>query len=203
MSICSTERAQADHMIGPNAVTRMAQALSIRLGEDLCEDIFVSAGLEAYLKEPPTRMIPALDVATLHRETFSRLGEALAASIGRDAGRLTGDYLLTNRIPHLVQRLLKRLPRRLAARIFLALIARHAWTFVGGGDFTYDFAQCLRLRIEGAPISRDLRTETPACAYYAATFERLFSEMLGPTVRITEIECEATGDAACVFEVVW
>ena len=45
--------------------------------------------------------------------------------------------------------------------------------------------------------------ETPACAYFAATFERVFGEMLGPTLSVTEVECAAMGATACVFEVRW
>lgn len=203
MSIGLIEDAGAGRLIGPNAVTRMAQALSGQLGEGLCEEIFAKAGLSKHLRQPPLQMIPAVDVTRLHHETLARLGEARAALIGREAGRLTGDYLLANRIPLMVQRLLKRTPRALACRIFMALIARHAWTFTGGGAFSYAFDPHLKFRIAGSPICEGLRTEAPACAYYAATFERLLSEILGPTLRVTEIECEATGAAACVFEVVW
>ncbi|WP_424360951.1 bacteriochlorophyll 4-vinyl reductase [Methylocystis parvus] len=203
MSITFTEEAPARPVIGPNAVTRMAQALSHRLGEGLCEEIFASAGLAHYLRDPPTHMIPAEDVTRLHGETVARLGEERAAAIGREAGRRTGDYLLANRIPIMAQRALKLLPRILAARILISAIARHAWTFAGGGAFSYAFVPHLQLRIVGSPICQSLRTEAPACAYYAATFERVFSEMLGPSVHVTEIECEATGAPACVFDVRW
>jgi divinyl protochlorophyllide a 8-vinyl-reductase len=203
MSIAFTKEELAMPVIGPNAVTRMAQALSDRLGDVLCEEIFASAGLAHHLREPPTHMIPAADVTRLHRETLARLGAERAAAIGREAGRLTGDYLLANRIPIVAQRILKLLPRALAARILTSAIAGHAWTFAGGAAFSYAFVPHLQLRIKGSPICRGLWTEAPACAYYAATFERVFSEMLGPTLRVTEIECEATGAASCVFEVIW
>lgn len=203
MSTTFTEEAPARAVIGPNAVTRMAQALSDRLGEGPCEQIFSSAGLAHYLRDPPTHMIPAEDVTRLHRETVARLGEEGAAAIGRDAGRRTGDYLLANRIPIMAQRALRLLPRKFAARILTSAIARHAWTFAGGGAFSYAFVPHLQLRIVGSPISRGLRTEAPACAYYVATFERVFREMLGPSVRVTEVECEATGAPACVFDVRW
>lgn len=203
MSIAFTEKATARPVIGPNAVTRMAEALSARLGEGRCEDIFASAGLAHYLRNPPTHMIPAEDVTRLHRETVAQIGEERAAAIGGEAGRLTGDYLLANRIPLAAQRMLKLLPRALASRILASAIARHAWTFAGGAAFSYAFVPHLQLRIVGSPICCGLRSEAPACAYYAATFERVFGEMLGPSLRVTEIECEAMGAPACVFEVRW
>lgn len=203
MSVVSTDEAPARPVIGPNAVTRMAQAIAERYGARLCEEIFGRAGVAQYLRAPPTHMIPAEDVTRLYRETVVRLGEEGAALVGRTAGRLTGDYLLANRIPIMAQFLLKRLPRALSSRMLLQAITRHAWTFAGGGTFSYASTPRLQLKIEGSPLCAGLLTEAPACAYYAATFERVLGEMLGPTLRVTEIECEASGGGACVFEVVW
>lgn len=203
MNITHTDPARAAAVIGPNAITRMAEALTAAGGDALCRQIFARAGLSAHLATPPLRMVPESDVASLHRAAIETLGEARAADISREAGRLTGDYLLSNRIPVAAQRLLKRLPRGLAARILVTAIARHSWTFAGGGDFTYAFSPQLTLSLKGSPICKGLRTQAPACAYFAATFERVFSEMLGPSLRVTETECEATGAASCVFTVRW
>lgn len=203
MNRASTEAIRPDGAIGPNAVTRMTQALRA-LGDDtLCRRIFVRAGLAHHLAAPPTRMIPESDVAVLHRAAIEELGEARAAEISREAGRLTGEYLLANRIPALAQRVLKRLPRGIAARILVAAIARHAWTFAGSGAFAYAFAPQLTLKLTGSPICREIRTQEPACAYYAATFERVFAEILGPTLSVKETECAAIGAPACVFVVRW
>jgi divinyl protochlorophyllide a 8-vinyl-reductase len=200
MSITSTD---AGAVIGPNAITRMAEALGTLTGDAHRRDIFASADLTFYLSSPPTRMIPEADVARLHRAVIEAMGEAEAAIVSREAGRLTGDYLLANRIPVMAQRVLKRLPRALAARILVAAIARHAWTFAGAGEFTYDFSPRFSLRLKGSPICRELRTQEPACAYFAATFERVFGAMLGPSLHVTETECEAAGASACVFDVRW
>ncbi|WP_363345500.1 bacteriochlorophyll 4-vinyl reductase [Methylocystis echinoides] len=203
MNIAFIEAANKPAVIGPNAITRMAEALSAAGDDSLCEEIFASAGLTKYLAEPPTQMVLETDVAKLHRVAIDRLGESRAADVSRDAGRRTGDYLLTHRIPPMAQRVLKRMPRALAARILVAAIARHAWTFAGGGDFGYAFSTTLTLRLKGSPICKELHTREPACAYFAATFERVFGAMLGPGVRVVETACEATGGPACVFEVRW
>lgn len=190
-------------LIGPNAITQMAAALSAICGEQLRHEIFENAGLARYLAAAPTHMTPEDDVARLHRAAIGRLGETQAAEVSQDAGRRTGDYLLANRIPLTAQRMLKIMPRPIAARILAAAIARHAWTFSGSGEFSYEFSPKLRLRIAGSPICKGLHTETPACAYFAATFERVFGEMLGPALRVTEVECAASGAPACIFDVRW
>lgn len=204
MSIALTEeRATHAALIGPNAITQMAAALSAVCGERVQREIFEDAGLARYLAAPPTHMTPEDEVAQLHRVAIDRLGEATGAEVSREAGRLTGDYLLANRIPRFAQRSLKAMPRWLAARILAAAIARHAWTFAGSGEFSYKFAPYFSLRIVGSPICKALRTEAPACAYFAATFERVFGEMLGPTLSVKEVECAATGALACLFDVRW
>lgn len=190
-------------VIGPNAITRMSEALTIALGADVCREVFSAAGLERHLATPPMKMVDEIDVARLHRALIERLGPNEAAEISREAGRLTGDYLLENRIPAFAQFALSLLPRWLAASILVKAIARHAWTFAGSGEFTYRFTPHLQLRLVGSPICRQLRTQAPVCHYFAATFERVFGEMLGPSLRVVETECEASGAPACLFDVRW
>ena len=190
-------------VMGPNAITRVAQALTTEKGAGVCRETFAAAGIERHLDTPPSRMVDEQHVASLHRALIERLGPAKAAMISREAGRLTGEYLLAKRIPRLAQTLLRRLPRRLTAHILVRAIARNAWTFSGGGRFSFRFAHRMHLKLAGSPICRLLRTEEPACHYFVGAFERVFSEMLGPSVRVLRYQCEAAGAAACLFEVVW
>ena len=190
-------------VIGPNAITRLAQALTTHLGSPQCRRIFELAGVDSYLDKPPLQMVKASDVAALHRALVDSLGYRAAAGISLEAGRLTGDYLLAHRIPQKAQWLLRMLPRALAARILVRAIARHAWTFAGAGTFSYSFQSKLTLRLTNSPVCRNLRSDTPACHYFAGTFERVFGAMLGPRLRVIETECEAAGAQACVFSVSW
>ena len=187
--------------IGPNAITRMIEALRALEGDDECEAIFASARLARYLAEAPGEMVSESEVSDLHRATFLHLGPQRAARVSREAGRLTGDYLLANRIPAAAQKVLRVLPRGIAARVLLAAVSRHAWTFAGSGAFSYGFAPQLTLRIEGSPICLRLRTDEKVCHYFAATFEHLFRALVAPQTRVEETECEAGGAAACVFRV--
>lgn len=84
-----------------------------------------------------------------------------------------------------------------------AAIARHAWTFSEGDEFTYRFSPELTPQLKGSPICKGIRRQGPVCGYFAATFERIFGAILGSSLRVTETECEATGASTDVFEIHW
>jgi divinyl protochlorophyllide a 8-vinyl-reductase len=189
--------------IGPNAIIRVAEALPSYVGADVTHGLFESAGLAGYLLAPPQQMVDEAEVARLHAALRQALGSGLAGQVARDAGRRTADYLLAHRIPKPVQVLLKFLPAPLAARVLLSAIRRHAWTFAGSGEFTARAGRPVTLQIRGNPMCRDLRSDTPACDFYAATFERLFRVLVHPASSVIETACEACGDDACRFQIHW
>ncbi len=126
--------ARAGGLIGPNAVTRLAEALAA-MGGGIERLVFEDAGLSHHLSHPPDAMVADDEVARLHAALRRRLGREAACEVGREAGRLTGLYILERRIPGVVRYLLPRSPRRLALRLLMPAIARHAWTFAGAGRF--------------------------------------------------------------------
>jgi divinyl protochlorophyllide a 8-vinyl-reductase len=191
--------------IGPNAITRVAEALHAQLGDAAADAVFATAGLSGYRQRPPEAMVDERHVIALHRALRASLDADTTGAIARDAGWRTGDYLLAHRIPRPVQMVLKVLPAGWASRILLAAIGRHAWTFAGSGVFTAHGGHPSRFSIAGCPLCRDSRSTrmSPSCAYYAATFERLFRELVARDARVTEIACEATGASACTFEARW
>lgn len=190
--------------IGPNAVTRLAEALLAVDGGAQAKAVFDAAGLARHLDQPPSAMVDETDVALLHRMLHRRLGAEAAARVSADAGRRTGDYLLAHRIPPAAQVILQRLPRRFAAALLVRAIARHAWTFAGSGRFSYRRVPTgLELTLAGGPIARLVEADGPVCHFYAATFERVFGAMLGPGTRVVETDCEAAGADACRFLVRW
>jgi divinyl protochlorophyllide a 8-vinyl-reductase len=187
--------------IGPNAILRIMEALVSAAGSQAVEDVFERAGLAAYLGDPPTAMVEEAEVQALHHALRAILGPEQARSIGREAGRLTGDYLLANRIPAFAQTLLKVLPAPLAGRLLLKAVARNAWTFTGNGLFTYRPGRPHRLHIAGCAICHGARSDEPLCDYYGASFERLFQILVSARAQVIEVECQAQGHAACTFEV--
>lgn len=189
--------------IGPNAITRLAEALPPLVGGALTREVFEGAGLAAYLREPPQDMVDEAEVARLHQVLRQTLGGPIAAQAARRAGTLTGNYLLAHRIPKPAQWVLKRLPAPLAARSLLKAIQGHAWTFCGSGQFSSEAGPPVVLTIRNNPLCRDLHTVVPACDFYAATFERLFRVLVHPSTEVTETHCEARGDPCCRFELRW
>jgi divinyl protochlorophyllide a 8-vinyl-reductase len=189
--------------IGPNAIIRVAQALPARVGAATTEALFAHVGLAHYLHQPPQTMVEEAEVRRLHGALRERLGPAAAQAVARDAGQLTADYLLAHRIPRAVQALLKLLPSPLAARVLLTAIGRNAWTFVGSGQFSAEAGRPVRLHIRHNPLCLGLQAETPACDFYAATFERLFQVLVHPRSNVREVACEACGDDECRFEIRW
>lgn len=192
--------------IGPNAITRVAQVLPARVGSAATWALFEDAGLLHHLRQPPEGMVDEAEVRRLHGALRQQLGGDTAREVSLAAGRCTADYLLAHRIPKAVQALLKRLPARLAAHVLLQAITRHAWTFAGSGEFSADaggFGRPVVLRIRRNPLCTGLRSEGPACDYYAATFERLFQVLVQHRAVVREVACEACGDSECRFEITW
>ena len=189
--------------IGPNAITRLIEALGETEGAPAVRRIFQTARLEAYLFEPPTDMVDERDVARLHGALHDDLGDARARAVGRIAGRLTADYLLSRRIPRPAQGMLRCLPAGLASRALAAAIAKNAWTFVGTGAFSAAHGSPTTFTIRDCPICRGRGSAQPYCDFYAATFERLYARLVAPRVRVDEVACAATGAPACVFALRW
>lgn len=197
----------ADHgaaRIGPNSITRMNEALRARCGEAEAARLFEAAGLAHHHASPPDSMVPAEDVTALHRVLRSALDDATMDAVCREAGRVTADYLLAHRIPKPAQAVLKVLPPVPAAAMLIRAMSGHAWTFAGGGRFSGQAGRPTRLVIESGPIQAAVPgAAAPVCAYYAATFERLFQVLVTRRATVVETACQATGAPSCVFEARW
>ena len=199
----AVEATHAAPRIGPNAITRIGEALRARVGEPGMVRVFVAAGLDAYLPTMPVAMVDEAEVTRLHHALRTAYGAEGAAAIAHDAGRLTGDYLLAHRIPRPVKALLRLLPSALAARVLVRAIERNGWTFCGGARLSVRVGETVRFRLVNCAICRDAQSDYMLCDYYAATFGRLFQALVARNAAVTEIECEATGGEACVFEARW
>jgi divinyl protochlorophyllide a 8-vinyl-reductase len=182
-------------MVGPNSVTQLAAALRAHGGEPAVEATFAAAGLAPLLRDPPAHMIDERVPARLHRTLQALLPPPVGPAIAADAGTRTADYLLAHRIPKLAQSLLRRLPKRLAARLLLAAIGRNAWTFAGSGRFSGRAGDPLVIEIERNPLS------TPGNPWHAATFRRLFRALVSPVAQVRVTACCADGAPACRFEI--
>jgi divinyl protochlorophyllide a 8-vinyl-reductase len=193
--------ASAPARIGPNAVIRVAEALTGRYGS--AAPIFDAAGLSRYLSALPEEMVDEREVIALQTALREGLGLAEAKAVSHDAGLRTGDYLLANRIPKGAQRLLRVLPPGPASRILLGAVGKHAWTFSGSGHFSFETGRPVRVTIASCPICRGAQADAPVCDFYTAAFERLFRTLVSRRTAVREVQCQAAGADACVFEMIW
>ncbi len=193
-------RGNAGGLIGPNAIIQVANALGERFGSPMIERIFARAGLEPFAKAQPQHMVREDHVAALHRELSESLGMASAEAVLWEAGLRTADYLLANRIPKAVQWLLRRLPPRLASRLLLTAIGRHAWTFAGSGSFHAEAGMPVRIRIINDTLAFG-SASAPSSSYFRAVFERLYRRLVAPGARaIADADGVRPG---CSFLIVW
>jgi divinyl protochlorophyllide a 8-vinyl-reductase len=189
--------------IGPNAITRVAEALLEEVGAAARAELFGRAGLTDYLRDPPQQMVAEEEVIGLHEVLRAQLPVDQARRVNRDAGARTGAYLLGNRIPRPVQVLLRALPAPLAARLLVSAIRRHAWTFAGTAHFSARGARPVGFTLAGCPLCRGAHASGPCCDFYAACFEHLFRALVHRHATVRETTCTAAGDAACHFDVRW
>lgn len=185
--------------IGPNAVTRLAEAVTDRLGHETCERLFAAAGLSHHLTEPPGQMVAEVDVVALYR-SLAACHPAEAEAIGADAGRRTAIYLLGNRIPSPVQAVLRLLPPALAARLLLSAIGRHAWTFAGSGAFSTTQSGGVTVIVAGGPFAAAGPAEDALRAFYEAVFGHLFATLVSRRCRVTNGMVDG---GTCQFHLTW
>ncbi|MBB5689862.1 bacteriochlorophyll 4-vinyl reductase [Roseomonas alkaliterrae] len=188
--------------IGPNAVTRLAEALEARRGPVRARDVFARAGLADLLEHPPERMVPEETVAALHGAMRCLLPADEARRIAADAGRRTAGYLLAHRIPCIMRVALPVLPRRIATRILLAAMARHAWTFAGSGRFEVLGGAAPRFALRGGALLRGGSADA-ARAYLAATFEGLFQALTGASARVGARASVSADGPVLLFDLFW
>ncbi len=189
--------------IGPNAILRLVEAVGERQGTDVALDLLHRAGLGAYAERPPQRMVDEAHVARLYLALVAALGATLAAEMGSDAGRRTGNYLLTHRIPQVAKRLLPWLPPFLASRALAGAIGRHAWTFAGSGRFAMRQGHPLDIAIIGGPVDLAGPAAFPLCRFYATTFERLYRALVSPRTVVTARLETTSGEPACRLKLRW
>lgn len=160
-------------LIGPNAVLQAVAVMEERLGHAETQAILADAQIERL--PSGTHMIPEIEALRLHR--WLLLHEPMGAFvIAEEAGSRTADYIMANRIPRAAVWLLKHLPARLAAPLLMAAIRKHAWTFIGAGDFAADGAW--RFTVDRRTADDSLPPPDSLFHWYAAVFTRLYRELV-------------------------
>jgi len=189
---------RAPGQIGPNAILQLVPVLEQAGGTELRDRLLAAAGV--FHLHAAHGMIDEGPVARVHQALRRDLPD-LAPALAWEAGQRTGDYILAHRIPPLAQRVLKALPRRLAAPLLTRAIERHAWTFTGSGRFAVAARRPLVFEIADNPVVRGETAAAPLCHWHAGVFQRLFRALVDPKAEVRETGCCATGCPACRFEV--
>jgi divinyl protochlorophyllide a 8-vinyl-reductase len=181
-------------VVGPNAILQSAEALRAEGGVPLMREVFARAGLDHMVRHPPETMVAEGDAAALHRAIRDTLDPDRAETVAREAGRLTGDYILAHRIPPRAQAALRALPAGLAGRMLLIAIKRHAWTFAGSGKVSIT-AFPMTLAITGNPLA------APGCPWHCAVLQTLFRRLVEVETEVRVTTCDASGDRDCRFHI--
>ncbi|SOB90803.1 divinyl protochlorophyllide a 8-vinyl-reductase [Rhodobacter sp. JA431] len=187
--------AQDEPRIGPNAILQTIAVLDRHLGRSERDRIMKLAGVPV----PPadSGMLPESQCHAVHQALRVDQGEASEGLLWL-SGLATGDYILANRIPGFAQKIIKFLPASLGAKVLAKAITKHAWTFVGSGQFQVEGCKPLTFRIDGNPLRAE-SAEHPACHWHAAVFQRLFSTLVWPDCKVEEISCASMGSGPCRF----
>lgn len=190
-------RSQAG-LVGPNAVIQLAAALRAgpaEIGTGTVERVFTRAGFSRLLVSPPDAMIDEAIPARLFEALWRELPAHQASAIAHDAGRRTGAYVLANRIPAAVRRVLNLLPRLLASRLLLKSIEKNAWTFAGSGDCSTTPGNPAIIAIANNPLAM------PGCVWHVGVFECLFRALVSRQARVRHADCRIEGAPVCQFEI--
>jgi divinyl protochlorophyllide a 8-vinyl-reductase len=185
--------------IGPNSLIQTGQALSALFGDETARMIFGQAGIGHRYVDPPGTMLNEREPQRLFAVLCDTLSDEDATRVLAEAGRLTGRYLLANRIPKAARWLLPRLPSAIAARLLVRAISTHAWTFAGSGRFSGEVQDWRRpvihLAIKANPLA------TPGCPWHGAVFERLFATLTATQVQVLHPRCQAKGNDYCEWTI--
>ena len=188
-------RRAAPALIGPNAVIQTLEALRALEGPGLADRLAEIADLPE--REPAT-MVPEAWFVRLVAALRRELPAARAERVLAHSGAATARYVASNRIPSFLRALLRVLPARLAIPLLLAAFRRHAWTFAGQSRFEVHGRYPGSIVLDDAPTCRHGKHPDRSGSYYEAAFEGLLS-LASPRVRVTEVDCRASGAPACRF----
>lgn len=181
--------------VGPNAIIQTRRVLARHVAPREVERLLVDAGLGAYVPGDPVDMVDASEVARFFAAIRASYGPGEADAVLREAGRLTGAYIVAHRIPRPAALVLRALPGMWAGPLLLRAIAAHAWTFAGAGRVSIRSRAPLSIDIAANPLA------TPGCPWHLGVLETLFGTLASKSVSLRHVGCCARGDASCLTEI--
>lgn len=184
-------------IIGPNAIIQTVGALQDRYGADEAAALLARGGKPGLAEHLPTAMIDEQEFHTLVCLLDAAIGPAATTEILQEAGRRTGRYVLTHRLPQPVQRLIRLLPRRIGLRLLLQAMSFNAWTFIGSGTFRF---QAELWHPQPTISVRVVCPSAPTVAgFYGGTFACLLQELIGPQTTVQTSTNQHTDGIDCTY----
>lgn len=199
----STDHHGAGPRMGPNAITRLAEAVRNLKGEASVQTLFDAADLSHYLATPPLAMVDEADVMALHRALYRIWPRDEAERVLRVAGVLTARYLIANRIPPLARTLIGTMPKPLGGRLLLGAIQKNAWTFAGSAEVSADKGRDTALLMRKCQLCRGLDACARPCRYHEATIETLYRALVSPRAEARMEAFSSRRGGACAVEIAW
>lgn len=181
--------------VGPNAIIQTRRVLAQHVETRAVERLLMEAGLGAYVPGDPVDMVDADGVGRFFAAIRRTCGPADADAILREAGHLTGAYIIAHRIPRPAALALRGLPAVWAAPLLLRAIAAHAWTFAGAGQVSIRCRAPLSIAIAANPLV------TPGCPWHLGVLETLFGTLASKSVSLRHVTCCAWGHGSCLTEI--
>jgi divinyl protochlorophyllide a 8-vinyl-reductase len=189
----------ASARIGPNAIIQPVATLRDRYGKAEADAILERGGQAHLCTQLPEHMVEEGEFHTLARALLAELGPEPTHSLLYEAGERTARYLLQHRIPRPFQALVVRMPRMLGLRLLMWAIGKHAWTFVGSGQFRFVVQQqqpTIHLNVSYPSV--------PAVAsFYGGTFAQLIQVLIDPQATVQTSASDAAGTLDCRYKLVW
>lgn len=186
----------APTFVAPQLALDLLSQTEARLGRQALPALMAEAGIARL--PGPTEPMPEEAAHALHR-ALRRQHPAEAGDILADAGRATADGLIAKQLSPRAQAMLSAGPWTISAWLLGRWASQNAWTFAGSATFTQTAP--LEFEIIGNPLIRNDTSGVPLCRFHESLFERLFQRLVDPRLVCREIECQATGAAACRFAV--
>lgn len=191
-----SEQAVSGAKIGPNALIQTVRALREMASEVQVIAVLRQCNQEYLLHQPVAEMVDEQLFAALVQTLVNQLGVDQAHQILQSSGQLTADYLLHHRIPRPFQMLLGLLPHRLALKLLLAAIGRHAWTFAGSGSFHYTVGRRSQL-----VVTSPIQPAEAVCGFYGGTFDHLIRVLIDAEARLNTTVSVQAGQSRCFYKV--
>jgi len=187
--------------IGPNSIIQTVQALKNIYGPPKALEILHQVGRADLPDNLPTAMVAEQDFFSLVHALTTPLNPDELVQVLTLAGQLTAAYLLKHRIPQPFQQLLKLLPRQVGLPLFMFVIGKNAWTFVGSGQFRFvNGPEPMIILANQAPETED-QTQKIACSFYRGTFEKLLQTLIEPKTLVRKAEHLTMNDVRCAYTI--